>query len=202
MKLYFTQGSPFARKVRMLTRFTGQDGDVEEIETTVRDPNAVVLAHNPSGKVPTLVLDDGSVLSESLLITSYLEERAGPRALNGTGADRWAHFGFDGFVTAAADNIAWRLRETLLKEEDKRSPTFLKLETDRARRNFDALEAAVETRLAAPVRTGHLSTAALLAFADARVDPAEWREGRPKLTAWYEAFQKEPAFQATVPQQA
>jgi len=201
MKLFFTQRSPFARKVRMLARLTGQDGDIEEIETTVRDPKAPVLPHNPTGKVPTLVLDDGTALSESLLITSYLEERAGPRALNGTGDARWKAYGFDAFVTATTDNLAWRFRETALKEEGKQSPTFLALETDRARRNFDALAAAVDTDLSEPVRTGHLSAAALLAFVDLFMDGAEWRDGRPGLVAWYEAFRERPAFKATEPKQ-
>ncbi len=199
MKLFYTQRSPFARKIRMLARLTGQDGDIEELETTVRDPDAVVLPHNPTGKVPTLVLDDGTALSESLLITSYLEERAGDRALNGTGPEKWKAYGFDAFVTATTDNLAWRFRETTLKEADKQSPSFLTLETDRARRNFDALAAAVDTDLADPVRTGHLSAAALLAFVDAFMDGSEWRGGRPGLVSWYEAFRQQPAFVATEP---
>ena len=89
MKLFFTQRSPFARKIRLLARLTDQISDIEEIETTVRDPDAPVLPHNPTGKVPTLVLDNGTALQESLLITSYLEERAGTRALNGIGDQRW-----------------------------------------------------------------------------------------------------------------
>jgi len=199
MKLYFTQRSPFARKIRMLARLTGQIGDIEEIETTVRDPNAPVLAHNPTGKVPTLVLDDGAVLSESLLITTYLEERAGARALNGTGAGRWQAFGFDGFATATADNVAWLFRELVNKEADKQSPTFLALERGRAARNFDALEAAVGTDLAEPLRTGHLTTAALFGFMDLFLKEEAWRNNRPGLTAWYEGFQALPAFRDTEP---
>ncbi|MEQ8248756.1 MAG: glutathione S-transferase family protein [Alphaproteobacteria bacterium] len=200
MKLYFTQRSPFARKIRMLARLTGQIGDISEIETTVRDPNAPVLAHNPTGKVPTLVLDDGAVLSESLLITTYLEERAGPRALNGTGAARWQAFGFDGFVTATADNIAWLFRELSFKEAGKQSPTFLALERGRAQRNFDALEAAVETDLAAPLQTGHLTAATMFSFVDLFLkDEEDWRTNRPSLKAWYERMQDLPAFQETAP---
>ena len=198
MKLFYTQRSPFARKVRMHARLTGQIGDIEEIETTVRDPNAVVLPHNPSGKVPTLVLDDGTALAESLLITEYLEERAGDRALNGRGPERWKAMAFDAFVTSAADNLAWRFREKILKEEDKQSPKFLALETERARRNFDALAAAVDGELSGPIRTGHLSAACFIAFADGSVDSEEWRAGRPGLVAWYEAFTRQPAFQETL----
>lgn len=199
MKLYFTQRSPFARKVRMLARLTGQIGDIEEIETTVRDPNAPVLVHNPTGKVPTLVLDDGTALSESLLITTYLEERAGVRALNGSGAARWEALGFDAFVTATADNVAWMFRELTMKEADKQSPTFLALERGRAQRNYDALAAAVDTQLGAPLRTGHLTAAALFAFVDLFLDGNDWRKDRPTLATWYERFRERPAFQETEP---
>ena len=199
MKLFFTQRSPFARKIRMLARLTDQIGDIEEIETTVRDPDAPVLPHNPTGKVPTLVLDDGTALSESLLITTYLEDRAGPRAINGTGDARWAAFAFDAFVTATADNIAWIFREQNLKEPDKQSQTFLELERGRAARNYDAIEAALDLDLGEPVRTGHLMTASLIGFVDSFMPEESWHQNRPKIRAWYENFQNQPAFQETIP---
>lgn len=199
MKLFFTQRSPFARKIRMLARMTDQIGDIEEIETTVRDPNAPVLPYNPTGKVPTLVLDNGTALSESLLITTYLEERAGPRALNGTGDKRWAAFAFDAFVTATADNVAWLFRERNMKEADKQSATFLELERSRAKRNYDALEAALDTDLGDPIRTGHLMAASIFGFVDSFLEDESWHQNRPKLLAWYQHFQDQPAFQETVP---
>jgi glutathione S-transferase len=199
MKLFFTQRSPFARKIRMLARMTDQIGDIEEIETTVRDPNAPVLPHNPTGKVPTLVLDDGTALSESLLITTYLEERAGDRALNGAGDQRWTAFAFDAFVTATADNVAWLFRERVNKEPDKQSPTFLELERGRAQRNYHVLEAALETNLSDPIRTGHLMTASLFGFVDSFLADETWHHNHPKLKAWYQRFQEQPAFQDTIP---
>lgn len=199
MKLFFTQRSPFARKIRMLARLTDQIGDIEEIETTVRDPDALVLPYNPTGKVPTLVLDNGTALSESLLITTYLEERAGARAINGTGDQRWAAFAFDAFVTATADNVAWLFRERNMKEADKQSPTFLELERGRAKRNYDALEAALDTDLGDPVRTAHLMAASLFGFVDLFMEDETWHQNRPKLLAWYQRFQENPAFQETMP---
>lgn len=199
MKLFFTQRSPFARKIRMLARMTDQIGDIEEIETTVRDPDAPVLPHNPTGKVPTLVLDNGTALSESLLITTYLEERAGPRALNGTGDQRWAAFAFDAFATATADNVAWLFREQNMKEADKQSATFIELERSRAKRNYDALEAALDSDLGDPVRTAHLMAASLFGFVDTFLKDETWHQNRPKLTAWYRRFQEQPAFQETIP---
>ena len=199
MKLFFTQRSPFARKIRMLARLTDQISDIEEIETTVRDPDAIVLPHNPTGKVPTLVLDDGTALQESLLITTYLEERAGTRALNGIGNQRWAAFAFDSFVTATADNVAWLFREQNIKEIDKQSPTFLEIERDRAKRNYDALESTLDTDLGNPIRTAHLTAASLFGFVEAFMQDENWHQNRPKLQGWYRRFQEESAFQETVP---
>ncbi|MCX8230901.1 MAG: glutathione S-transferase family protein [Alphaproteobacteria bacterium] len=199
MKLFFTQRSPFARKIRMLARLTDQISDIQEIETTVRDPHAPVLPYNPTGKVPTLVLDNGTALSESLLITTYLEERAGTRALNGTGDQRWAAYAFDAFSTATADNVAWLFREQNMKETDKQSPTFLELERGRAKRNYDALESALGADLGDPIRTAHLMAASLFGFVDAFLGDETWHQNRPKLQAWYQRFQEQPAFQETVP---
>jgi glutathione S-transferase len=35
---------------------------------------------------------------------------------------------------------------------------------------------------------------------DFRVPETDWRDGRPKLAAWYENFTQRPALRETVPQ--
>ena len=73
MKLYHAKPSPFARRVRVLLRERGLMSRIDEIATAPWDSPAELLAVNPASKVPTLVLDDGTTLTESALIATYLD---------------------------------------------------------------------------------------------------------------------------------
>ena len=46
-----------------------------------RTPDTPVLDVNPSGRVPTLVTDDGTVFEESALICAYLDSLEDPPVL-------------------------------------------------------------------------------------------------------------------------
>ena len=49
-----------------------------------------VLALNPVGRVPTLELDDGTILTESKLILDYIDAlNPGPKLLPRDGSDGW-----------------------------------------------------------------------------------------------------------------
>src|ERR1700733_4184091 len=81
MKLFYASGSPYARIVRVVVRELGLAARVEEIEVTLRDPTSSLLPYNPGGKVPTLQLDDGTILNESLLVLAYLDTQHGGRQM-------------------------------------------------------------------------------------------------------------------------
>ena len=86
MRLHYVQGSPYARMVRIAWRERGIAGITEQ-ETTLRDPESDLLPHNPVGRVPTLVLADGTALSETLLILTHLDRlHTGPRLIPETPA--------------------------------------------------------------------------------------------------------------------
>ena len=75
MKLYEFALSPSPRKVRL---FVAEKGiDIPMVSVNVRERaqhEPEYLAKNPSGTVPMLELDDGTRLTESLAICSYLEQ--------------------------------------------------------------------------------------------------------------------------------
>jgi len=73
MKLYYAKPSPYARRVRVLLRERGLLSRLDEIATAPWDSPAELLAVNPMSKVPALVLDDGTTLTESALIATHLD---------------------------------------------------------------------------------------------------------------------------------
>jgi len=90
MKPYLNAASPYARLVRVLLAETGREAELVTV-----DPWALpadLLAANPTGKVPALVLDDGTALVESGCIAAYLSggEPKEPETLRRLGLARAA----------------------------------------------------------------------------------------------------------------
>jgi glutathione S-transferase len=71
MKLLSSQTSPYARKVRIT--IAEKKIECEVVEETPWDAGTSVPDHNPLGKVPVLVLDDGTALYDSRVIVEYLD---------------------------------------------------------------------------------------------------------------------------------
>jgi glutathione S-transferase len=97
MQLIIAKPSPYARKVRVALIEKGI-----AFETIVENPwlpGTRVPTANPLGKVPALILDDGTVVHDSKVIFEYLEtlgtppnliprDPARPRAADRSQADR------------------------------------------------------------------------------------------------------------------
>ena len=74
MRLYDVPGSPNCRKVRVAARELGLPLELLPVDlTSARDSGH--LDRNPSGKVPTLIDDDGFALWESGAILLFLAEK-------------------------------------------------------------------------------------------------------------------------------
>jgi glutathione S-transferase len=74
MKLLFGPISPYTRKVRVVLA----EKKIEcELETADVNPvDNPVNRHNPLGKVPTLILDDGTALYDSRVIVEFLDGKS------------------------------------------------------------------------------------------------------------------------------
>ena len=86
MKLFYSIGSPYARAVRIALRETGLLARVSEVETTLRDPRPPCCRFSPVGRVPALVLADGTVLTETALLLPFLDTLGGAYPLLPPGA--------------------------------------------------------------------------------------------------------------------
>lgn len=71
MKLLAGPISPYTRKVRVVLAEKHIDCEVQFIDVSAEDNPAI--AHNPLGKIPTLVLDDGTSLFDSRVIVEFLD---------------------------------------------------------------------------------------------------------------------------------
>lgn len=89
MQLIGYNESPFVRRIGVTLKL--YDIPFEQRAVTTSD-RATIEPHNPLGRIPALVLDDGEALIDSTMILDHLDELAGPeRALTPrSGAERRA----------------------------------------------------------------------------------------------------------------
>ena len=200
MRLFYGLGSPYARVVRVALLETGLDGRVEKQEVTLRDPRSALLPFNPVGRVPTLELGDGTVLTESLLILDYLDTlHAGPPLLPRDGSDGWRTLAELGTAVGMLDAIAVWARE-LRRPEHERSPGVIQLETTRVNRTADVLERAVaDGAYAGAINAAQIVLGCTLGWIDPRHPVWRWRDGRPALAAWFNVVAARPSFLQTIP---
>lgn len=194
-RLFYSAGSPYARICRMALREGGLAESVEEAETTLRDPAAVMLPYNPVGRVPAMLLEDGTILTETTLVLSWLDRTGSTLRILPEDASGMAAYGR---ALGLLDGIAVWNRE-MRRPEYERSPGVIALEETRADRLADALERDVAAGGYAALDAGFLTLAAVLGYGERRHTVWRWREGRPTLSAWFSAAAARPAFQETLP---
>ena len=197
MQLFFVPGSPYARMVRIALREAGLSARIAETLTTLRDPASTLLPLNPVGRVPTLLLDDGTALTETLPILLHLDRlHDEPRLVP---LDDTACMAAYGRAAGMMDGIAVWNRE-LRRPENERSPGVIALEATRANRVADSCEAdAVSGRLSQRFDAAWLALACALGYCERRHQIWRWREGRPALSAWFDTAATRASFQATIP---
>ena len=69
--------SPFGRKVKIAAAVLGLGDRISVAPADTNDPGDLLRRQNPLGKIPTLVLEDGSALYDSPVIIEYLDCLAG-----------------------------------------------------------------------------------------------------------------------------
>ncbi len=83
MKLHWSPRSPFVRKVMIVAHELGLTDRITLLRTVVATtkPHLPLMAENPLSKIPTLVLDDGTVLYDSPVVCEYLDSLHAGRKL-------------------------------------------------------------------------------------------------------------------------
>lgn len=197
MKLYSNPASPFARKCRVIANELGLK--LELVDIAARDDEGF-RAINPLKKIPALVLDDGSALFDSPVICEYLNEFGGGKFFPGKtvwqqNSGRWKALGLqalcDGIMDAA---VACRYETT--QPEERRNPDHVARYMTTIRAGVDALE---RMSFADPPTIGEITTGCALGYLDFRYGDLSWRDGHPKLAAWYAKFSQYPSMLATTP---
>jgi glutathione S-transferase len=86
MKIYDRAGFPNPSRIRIVVAEKGLESQIEFVSVDLigaAHKQPPFLAMNPAGKIPVLALEDGTLLSESTAITTYLDTLDGLPVLTG-----------------------------------------------------------------------------------------------------------------------
>lgn len=207
MQLLANTTSPFVRIARIALIEKGI-----EIEPTIVDPwadDARLRAANAATRVPALVLDDGTALTESLLIAQWLEvarpapqwpHLLGQTPEQAAGVAARAGIALGGIEASVHTIITRKVTAPVLFDE---TPVGL-------RRRRTMIECAQRLEALAPVMAGAnpgarpptMDVVCAVVFHDYQVmryaDQA-WFPATPALKALAEAMRQRPSFARTVP---
>jgi glutathione S-transferase len=189
--------SPFGRKVKLALGILGLETDVTIEKADPTDAGDSIRRQNPLGKIPALIVEDGTVLYDSPVILEYLDHRAGGGKIIPT--DMTARLKAltlqalcDGILDAGILLVyegRWRPPEMAVQK-------WLEHQTGKVARALEALEANPPGLSAVP-DVGQITLACALGYGDLRFE-GRWRKDHPRLVAWLDDFAAEvPAFERT-----
>jgi glutathione S-transferase len=199
MKLHWSPRSPFVRKVMIAAHELGLVDRFERTRTVVAmlKPNIELLLDNPLGKIPTLVLDDGTALFDSLTICEYFDHLAGggklfPPAGLARAKALTRHALGNGFLDLL---VLWRNERD--KPAERRTREWLLAFEVKTRATLARLEADAASLGETPFGIGEIAVGCALSYLDFRFAELDWRAGCPRLAAWHEGFRARPSVRAT-----
>lgn len=201
MKLYVSSASPFGRKASIVVHERGLDARVRQ-EPASASPvsrNAELLRDNPLGKIPTLVLDDGTSLYDSPVICEYLDGLDGaPKLFPPSGMARFDALRRQALADGLMDASLLLRYEQALRPEALRWVDWMAGQEAKMTSALDAFEAE-SPRFGDGFDIGHIATACALGYLDLRFPHVGWREGRPRVAAWFARVSERPSLVATFP---
>ena len=197
MILRSSPSSPFVRKVRIAAGVLGLTDKIDVRETDLNDPANAIRVQNPLGKIPALILDDGTVYYDSRVILEVLDHMAGGgRIIPREPTARFATLRLQALCDGILDASVLLVYEDRYRPADKKVQVWVDRQTDKVARGLAALEAAPPQLTPTP-DAGQIALACVLGYGDLRFG-GTWRKNHPRLVAWHDKFAAQvPAFAAS-----
>ncbi len=203
IKLIGSYTSPYVRKVRVV--LAEKKIEYKFVEDNVWASDSQIQNINPLGKVPCLVMEDGSVIYDSGVIVEYLDTLTPVgKLIPGTGRERaevrtWEALA-DGMMDATA---AARLEQTWLgRTEAQRSHAWIDRQLGKVQAAIKAASAGLGD---APWLCGNhltladIAVASALGYVEFRYPDIAWKREHPNLAKLYDKLMQRASFKDTVP---
>ena len=202
MILHWSPRSPYVRKVMITAHELGVQDRIETVRTVVggTDPHPELMRENPLGKIPTLVLADGTIIYDSPVVCEFLDRMAGGSLFPADWNARLVALRWQALGSGMLDISLLRLTERN-KPEAMRSAPHEALWHGKIVCSLDALEAEAAMLAATKFNVGHIAVGVALGYLDFRFGAEAWMATHPELAAWHASFNARPSVVANRPQE-
>ncbi|MGE8444711.1 MAG: glutathione S-transferase family protein [Comamonas sp.] len=206
MKLLGSLTSPFVRKVRVVLAEKKLDYRLETVD--VWGDRATIALVNPLGKVPCLVLDDGSALVDSRVIVEYLDTLSPVgRLIPSLGRERAEVRSWEAMADGVLDAAVLARMEYAFagRTELQRSPAWVDRQLGKVWAGLDAMNLGLGEKTYFAGNGIHISLADIavgccLAWLRFRFPELDWAGRYPQLAHLLDRLEARPSFAATQPQ--
>jgi hypothetical protein len=193
--LRYSKASPYARKVRIAADICGLTNLISIKETDTKDPTNRLRDENPLGKIPVLILEDGTALYDSRVIIDYLDVYSGGGKLIPQDTSRkFEALKYQSLADGINDAALIIRHEIAVRRAELRDDEFILYQQEKIDR---ALNALVKSPPQGPLNIGHIAVACALGYLDLRFE-GKWRYTSPSLVDWLADFSTAtPSFKET-----
>lgn len=203
MKLYHAPTSPFVRKVMVVAHEAGLVDEIEIVFNAASpvSRNGELASSNPLGKIPALLLEDGTALYDSPVICEYLAARgSAPSLFPPNGPKRWEALTQQALGDGLLDAALTVRYEAVMRPAEKQWPVWRKAQLAKIEGALQRIEAIVLT-LDAAMTIGSITMGCALGYLDFRFAELGWRDRCPHAAMWFAAFDARPSMAATRPRE-
>ena len=199
MQLVYSPASPFVRKVNVIIHETGLKDKIEllSVQTNALASAKTARDANPLGKIPTLLLEDGTKIFDSRVICQYINAKT-----NSTLYPRkrlWEILTLEALSDGIMDAAVLIVYESRLRQDAKRSKDWVEAQWLKITQSLDELEKKCFEAILGDLNMGQLALACALGYLDFRHKNGNWRHGRKFLASWNEDIQKRASLISTIP---
>ena len=204
MKLIGRYMSPFTRRVAVSARTLGIE--FEHLDLSTMNDGEEIRRYNPMGRVPAVVLDDGTVLVDSAAIVDWLDGQVAPerRLVPASGAARRDVLQLVSWATGAGDKAVVAYYELTRRPEDKIFMPAVEGNVGQIRAAFGVLESAAAGGgwlVGDRMTQADIAAVIFLEFTGIVLEGRFDRDGYPALGALSaRAYEESAAFAETAPQ--
>jgi len=195
-KGYNTLNSPYGRKARVAAIETGQPDIIDWWFMSREERAKEVPALNPLGKIPALVLDDGTLIVDSPVIAAWVDaQHDGVKLIPDQGNERWAVLSLEALGDGLGDAaIAAALESN--RPEGEKSQSAIERNISKVNQTLSYLN-DLANEFNDPPKMGEISVACAMGYMELRGVAEGWREKFGNLAAWYERIQQRESFKET-----
>jgi glutathione S-transferase len=201
MRLWHNPASPFARKVRIISRETGLAETIKEVGIAVSPvkPHADLARENPLVKIPALSTPQDGTLYDSDVICEYLDSLRGGKFFPKAGTERWRTLRLQALGDGILEASVLMRYENAVRPQELRWGDWIAGQFGKVRSGLDALEREC-AGWGERFTIGEVTATCVLGYLDFRFPDEKWRATRPGLEKWFEKISQRPSVKATVPQ--